>query len=138
MSSSIICGGQEKAEPTDGDRQTNPLIWKDLPLRNKMVQIPHSGALPRDRQSRKKVPPSQFKIIVMYKAVIKNNQPRSPRESEGWILAHLVGMRQSAKLRSWGMKGTIHSPPATKPGLLALSRPISSERKGHQWPCWEE
>lgn len=29
ISSSIICGGQEKAEATDGDRQTNPLIWKD-------------------------------------------------------------------------------------------------------------
>lgn len=66
----------------------------------------------------------------MYKAIIKKKLPRSPREREGWILAHWVGMRQSAELRSWGVKGTIHSAQATKPGLLALSGPISSERKG--------
>lgn len=135
ISSSTIYGGQEKAEPTDADRQTNPLISKDLPPRKRMVQIPHSGALPRDRQSRKKVPPSQFKIITTYKAVIKASQLRNPRESNGWILVHLAGMRQSTELRSWGMKATIHSPAATKPGLLALSRPISSERKEWQWPC---
>lgn len=36
------------------------------------------------------------------------------------------------------MKGPIHSPQATKPGLLALSRLLSSERTGLQQPCWEK
>lgn len=39
-----------------------------------------------------------------------------------------------AELRTWGVKGPIHSPQATKPGLLALSRLLSSERTGLQQP----